>query len=125
MSRTLSLQIHQRRMGPVVILDLYGEIAVGSGGTALCDSICYLLEEGRKKLLLNLAGVTFVDSFGVAELVRAHEMSERVCGELKIVNLDERVRSLLQVTKLTAVFEDFEGERDAVVSFARAKIHAA
>jgi anti-sigma B factor antagonist len=125
MSRIPSLQIRQRRMGPVVILDLVGEIALGSGGTTLCDSVCNLLEGGSKKLLLNLTGVTFVDSFGVAELVRAHAMSEGVCGELKIVNPAGRVRSLLQMTQLTTIFENFEDERTAVVSFARAKVHAA
>jgi anti-sigma B factor antagonist len=124
MSRTLSLQIRYRRVGPVIILDLDGEIALGSGGTELCDSVCGLLEGGSKKLVLNLASVTYVDSFGVAELVRAHAMSERGGGELKIVNLAGTIRSLLELTKLVSVFETFDGERAAVVSFARTRVHA-
>jgi anti-sigma B factor antagonist len=124
MSRTLSLQIRYRRMGHVIILDLDGEIALGSGGTVLCDSVCRLLEGGSKKLVLNLAGVSYVDSFGVAELVRAHSICERVCGELKLVNLAGSVQDLLELTKLVSVFETFDGERAAVVSFARARVHA-
>jgi anti-sigma B factor antagonist len=123
MSRILNLQIRQRRVGPVVILDLDGEITLGYRGTALVDGISNLLEDGSKKLLLNLEGVTYVDSFGVSELVRAHAMSERAGGELKLVNLTNRVQSILQMTNLVTIFELFDGERDAIVSFARASVH--
>ena len=121
MSRVLHLQVRQRRVGPVVILDLDGEITLGTGSTELLDSICDLLDGGSKKILLNLQGVGYMDSFGLAELVSAHAMTERFCGALKLVNLASRVQSLLQMTELVTIFETFDGERDAVLSFARTR----
>jgi anti-sigma B factor antagonist len=118
-SRTSHLQIRQRRVGPVVILDLDGEIAIGTGSTELREHISSLLARGSKKILINLRSVDYIDSFGLAELVRVHEMTERYWGEIKLVNLSSRVQSFVQLTGLVTVFEMFDGERDAIISFAR------
>lgn len=112
------LQIRRRSTGPVTILSLEGRIALGDGSSTLRAAVGDLVDAGSKKILLDLAGVTFLDSSGLGELVSAYARVQRFGGELKLVNLVPRVYGLLEMTKLVTVFETFASEPDALRSFA-------
>ncbi len=113
----MQLEISERRIGEVVILDLVGRITIGDGSLHLHDAVGRLLDEGRNRLVLNLAGVTYVDSSGIGELVSRHTTTRNTGGRLKLLNLPKKVRDLLQITKLLAIFETFDDEASAIASF--------
>ena len=112
-----TLNIATRRVGPVVVLDLQGQIRLGETNINLHRAIRELVDAGEKKVLLNLAGVTHVDSSGLGELVAGFTTLERADGEMKLMNLTERVIDLMTMTKLYTVFDVFEDEKTAVASF--------
>ena len=111
------MQIEERVVGNVTILDLKGKITLGEGDEALKDKINSLLHQDRKKLLLNLAEVPYIDSAGLGEVVRTYTTVSRQGGQLKLVNLTKRITDLLSITKLLTVFETFDVEQDALESF--------
>ena len=80
-------------------------------------SINSLIGQGRKKLLLNLEAVPYIDSAGLGEVVRAYTTVSRQGGKLKLLNLTKRIEDLLTITKLITVFEVFESEEEAVKSY--------
>lgn len=105
----------------MVILQLEGRITLGDGSNSLRALVADLLDSGTKKILLDLEGVTHVDSSGLGELVSAFAKTRRFGGELKLINLVPRVYGLLEMTKLVTVFETYVSEPDALRSFAAAK----
>ena len=111
------MQIEQRAVGSVVILDLKGKITLGEGDEALKDKINSLILQGHKKMLLNLADVPYIDSAGLGEIVRTYTTVSRQGGQLKLVNLTKRITDLLMITKLLTVFETFDSEQEALKSF--------
>jgi len=111
------MQIEERIVGNVTILDLKGKITLGEGDEALKDKINSLLHQDRKKLLLNLADVPYIDSAGLGEIVRTYTTVSRQGGQLKLVNLTKRITDLLSITKLLTVFETFDVEQDALNSY--------
>lgn len=112
-----TLNITTRRSGPVVILDLEGQIRLGETNINLHKSVHELVDGGEKKVLLNLARVTGIDSSGLGSLVAGHATLEKNGGEMKLLNLNDRVTELMMITKLLTVFEVFEKEDLAVASF--------
>ena len=112
----MALRIDQRDKGSVTILDLTGKLA-GDASDTLAETIGNHLKVGRTQLVLNLARVTFVDSGALAELLslRSRVMGEG--GQLKLLNLNERISDLLVTTKLEMVFETFESDQEATESF--------
>ena len=117
------MHIDQRGAGDVVILDLKGKVTLGEGDELLKDKVNSLLLQGHKKIILNLAGVPYIDSAGLGEIVRTYTTVSRQGGSLKLLNLTKRITDLLSITKLLTVFETFESESDAVRSFvASAKV---
>jgi anti-sigma B factor antagonist len=117
------MQIEERTVGDVVVLDLKGRITLGDGDELLKDKVNSLVNQGRKKILLNLAGVPYVDSAGLGEIVRTYTTVSRQGGSLKLLNLTKRITDLLSITKLLTVFETFDSENEAVQSFsASAKV---
>jgi len=117
------MQIEQRAVGSVMILDLKGKITLGEGDEALKDKINSLILQGHKKMLLNFGDVPYIDSAGLGEVVRTYTTVSRQGGSLKLLNLTKRITDLLSITKLLTVFETFESENDAVRSFsASAKV---
>ena len=108
-----------RQVDGVTIVDLSGRITLGEGSVVLRDTIRDLLSKGSKKLLLNLAEVTYIDSSGIGELVSAFTTVRNQGGELKLLNLTKKVHDLLQITKLYTVFDVKDDEASAVVSFAK------
>ena len=112
------MQIEERVVGDVTILDLKGKITLGDGDEALKAKINALTSQSRRKILLNLAGVPYIDSAGLGEVVRTYTTVSRQGGQLKLVNLTKRITDLLSITKLLTVFETFDTEDEALKSFA-------
>ncbi len=111
------LNISERLAGDVTILDLSGKITIGEGSVALRTAIRRMLEEGKKKILLNLAGVGYVDSSGIGELVSSYTAINKDGGQLKLLNLTQKIQDLLTITKLLTVFDVYESESEALNSF--------
>ena len=111
------LNIKERQAGDVTILDMDGKITIGDGNVALRSAIRRLIEEGKKKILLNLGGVGYVDSSGIGELVSSYTTIQREGGQLKLLNLTQKIHDLLGITKLLTVFDFYDRESDALNSF--------
>jgi anti-sigma B factor antagonist len=111
------MQIDERTIGDVVVLDVKGRVQLGEGDEMLKDKVNSLLNQGRKKIVLNLAEVPYIDSAGLGEVVRTYTTVSRQGGQLKLVNLTKRITDLLSITKLLTVFETFETEPDALKSY--------
>ncbi len=111
------MQIHQRTIGDVTIIDLQGKITLGEGDELLRDKVNSLIQQGHKTLVLNLAEVPYIDSAGLGEIVRTYTTVSREGGALKLLNLTKRIKDLLAITKLLTIFETFDTEADAVKSF--------
>jgi anti-sigma B factor antagonist len=111
------MQIEERVVGSVTILDLKGKITLGEGDEALKDKVNSLALQQRKQILLNLGGVPYIDSAGLGEVVRTYTTISRQGGQLKLVNLTKRITDLLMITKLLTVFETFDSEAEALASF--------
>ena len=109
-----------RIVGSVTIVDVYGRIVLGEGSNGLRDLIRNLIQGGNKKILLNLRDVDYIDSSGLGELVKALTSMRSKGGELKLLNLTKRVRALLQITKLSTVFDVADDEAISVNSFSPA-----
>ena len=117
------MQITERSVGDVMVLDIKGKITLGEGDEQLKDKVNSLVNQGQRKMVLNLAGVPYLDSAGLGEVVRAYTTVSRQGGNLKLLNLTKRITDLLSITKLLTVFETFDSENDAVQSFsASAKV---
>jgi anti-sigma B factor antagonist len=111
------LNIKERQAGDVTILDMDGKITIGDGNVALRSAIRRLIEEGKKKILLNLGGVSYVDSSGIGELVSSYTTIQREGGQLKLLNLTQKIQDLLGITKLLTVFDTYDEESKALNSF--------
>jgi len=111
------MKIVERQVKDVVILDLHGKILIGEGDEALRNAVARLVQTGKKKILLNLAEVPYVDSAGLGEIVRCYTTVSRESGRLKLVNLTKKIQDLLAITKLLTVFETYDSEEQAVSSF--------
>ena len=117
------MEIVERTVSDVTVLDLKGKMTLGEGDELLKDKINSLLAAGKKKLLLNMEAVPYIDSAGLGEIVRTYTTVSRQGGSLKLLNLTKRITDLLSITKLLTVFETFESENEAVRSFsASAKV---
>ncbi len=115
-----------RQTGDVTILDLSGRlslaeaVAFGPGsGVVLGETVRELAKKGQKKILLNLVGVTYVDSSGIGQLVGALTTVRNHGGDLKLLNLTSHVRELLKTTKLDTIFDVKDDEATAIQSFAK------
>jgi len=111
------MQIEERALGEVMILDVKGKLTIGDGDELLKDKINSLIQQGRKKLILNLEGVPYVDSAGLGEIVRTYTTVSRQGGNLKLLNLTKRITDLLMITKLLTVFDTYDSEEEALNSF--------
>jgi anti-sigma B factor antagonist len=112
------MQIEQRQAGDVTIVGLSGDITLNKGGDVLLkDKINSLLQQGSKKLLLDLGGVSYVDSSGLGQLVQVYTTTTNNGGTLKLLNVSKRLSDLLVVTKLVTVFDSYDDEKEALASF--------
>jgi len=111
------MEIVERTVSDVTVLDLKGKMTLGEGDELLKDKINSLLASGKKKLLLNLEAVPYIDSAGLAEVVRTYTTVSRQGGSLKLINLTKRIEDLLSITKLLTVFDTFDSEAEAISSY--------
>jgi anti-sigma B factor antagonist len=120
----MKMTMSNRQVGPVTVVDISGRIELGGESAALRDSIRDLLTAGHKQILLNLANVHYMDSTGLGTLVSAFTSVRKQAGELKLVNLTDKVTDLMQITKLYTVFDIANDEATAVKSFGNSTVAA-
>jgi len=111
------MEIEERVVNSVTILDLKGKLILGEGDELLRDKVNSLVHQGRKNILLNLEGVPYIDSAGLGEVVRTYTTVSRQGGRLKLLHLTKRIQDLLSITKLLTVFETYDSEPEALKSF--------
>jgi anti-sigma B factor antagonist len=111
------LEVSERQAGDVTILDMNGSVRMGEGAISLRNSIRGLVDAGKKKILLNLGGVKNIDSSGIGELIANYTTVSRDGGQLKLLNLTDKIQNLLVITKLLTVFDSFDNEAEALNSF--------
>jgi len=109
--------LNTRQVGNVSVIDVAGRITLGEGSAALRETLRDMVSKNQNKILLNLADVSYIDSSGIGELVSGFTTVTNTGGQLKLLNLNKRVKDLLQITKLYTVFEVKEDEADAIRSF--------
>lgn len=114
----MSVKLTTRQVGDVTVIDAVGRITLGEGSSTFRDTLRDMVSKGQKKVLLNLADVSYIDSSGIGELVSGFTTVTNQGGRLKLLNLTKRVKDLLQITKLYTVFEVYDDEAEAVRSFA-------
>lgn len=119
------ITIEERVVRGVTILDIAGKIAIGESNRQLHDSIKRLVAEGKNQIVVDLAKVSHIDSSGLGELVGGYTTLKAANGALKLVNVNDRVTSLMTITKLYTVFDIFDNEADAVSSFDEPAVAAA
>ncbi len=111
----MSIDVQQR--AGFTILNVSGKVTIGAGDVALRDAVHGALDAGANKMLINLGGVSTMDSSGIGELVSAYTTVTNRGGQLKLVNLPAKVQDILQITQLITVFEVFDTEDEAMASF--------
>jgi anti-sigma B factor antagonist len=111
------ITITERQAGDVTILDLEGKVTIGEGSVALRTTIRRLLGEGKNKIMLNLAGVGYIDSSGIGELVSSFTAVKKEGGTLKLLKLTQKIQDLLAITKLLTVFDVYDDEGVALSSY--------
>jgi anti-sigma B factor antagonist len=111
------MTIQERSVGSVMVLDCDGKLVLGDGDALLKDKIHSLVFQGRKNIVLNLGGVSYVDSSGLGALVASSLTAKNNGGQIKLVNLTKRLHDLLVISKLVNVFENYDNEPEALRSF--------
>jgi anti-sigma B factor antagonist len=112
------MQIEERTVGDVTVVRLNGQITLNEGSDVLLrDKIRSLLQQGQRRIVIDLGEVTYVDSAGLGQLVQVYATTRKSGGELKLVNLTKRLHDLLVITRLVTVFESFDTEAEALASF--------
>jgi len=111
------MDIKERVVGGVSVLDLSGKIVLGEGDGQIRDRIKDLLADGQRKILLNLGEVNYIDSAGLGALISSYTTTKRQGGHLKLVSLTKRIQDLLAITKLITVFDTYDNEAEALASF--------
>ena len=113
----MALKITERVVDGVTVLALEGRIVLGEESNALREKVKSLLAAGQKKIVLNMADVTYIDSSGLGTLVALHTSAKSQGASMKISNLGSKFQEILQVTKLVTVFDTYATEAAAVASF--------
>ena len=114
----MSLTVGHREVDGVTIIDLGGRITLGDESSGkLRKTVQDVLAQGNKKILLNLAETSYIDSSGLGELVSTYTTASNQGAKVKLLNVQKKVQDLLQITKLYTVFDTFENEADGILSF--------
>jgi anti-sigma B factor antagonist len=112
------MDIKERVVEGVSVLDMGGKIVLGEGDLQIKERIRDLLADGQRRILLNLGDVSYIDSAGLGALISSYTTVKRENGQLKLVNLTKRIQDLLAITKLITVFDTYDSEKEALASFA-------
>jgi anti-sigma B factor antagonist len=113
----VALKMTNREVDGVSVVALDGRIVLGEESNALREKVKSMLAEGRKKIVLNMDNITFIDSAGLGTLVAAHHSAKGQGASLRLCHLGSKFQEVLQITKLLTVFEVFNTEAEAVASF--------
>jgi len=113
----MSFKAASREFGAITVIDLEGRITLGEGSGALHALVRETLDKGVRKIVVNLAGVNYIDSSGLGELVSLYRAVKQSGGELKLLSVSRKVSDLLQVTKLYTVFDIHNDEASVLASF--------
>jgi anti-sigma B factor antagonist len=112
------MHLEERTVGEVTIVKVTGDITLSSGGDVMLkDKVQSLLQQGKKKLLLDLGSVAYVDSGGLGQLVQCSVTATKNGGKLKLLSMTKRLNDLLVLTKLATIFDSHDDEAAAVASF--------
>lgn len=112
------MDIQQKVSGDVAVITVNGDITLNAGGDVLLkDKVQSLLQQGHKKIVIDLGGVSYVDSAGLGQLVQIHATTKNNGGALRLANVTKRLKDLLVVTKLVTVFDTYNSEQEALDSF--------
>jgi anti-sigma B factor antagonist len=111
------MKIETRIIGDITLLDCSGKITLGEGTMTVRNTVRDILKSDGKKIILNLADVNYIDSSGIGELVSTYTTVTSSGGQLKLLNLTKKIQELLAITKLLTVFQVFENEQSALISF--------
>ena len=106
-----------RHAGSVAIIDLAGRITLNEGAGSIRNAVKGAMEDGHQNILLNMSGVTYIDSSGLGEMSSAYITVSRLGGKLKLLNPQAKVHGMLEVTRLYTIFVAFADEGAAVASF--------
>lgn len=113
-----SLQVKERQIGDVLVLDLSGLLVLDDGDVVFRDAVNDLLARGQLRMIVNLADVTYIDSAGIGMLISRYLGVKRQGGDMKLANLTSRSHRVMTITHLLTVFDAFDSVEDAVRSFA-------
>ena len=113
----MTAKLTSRQVGEVTIIDLSGRITLGEGSSMLRDELRNLVGTNRRKILINLADVSYIDTSGIGQLVAGFTTVSNQGGHLKLLNLTKKVKDVLQITKICTIFETFDDEKQALVTF--------
>jgi anti-sigma B factor antagonist len=113
----MSLKMDTREVNGIIIIDLSGQVTLGEATAAVRAEVRDQTGQGFRKILMNLANVTYIDSAGLGELTASYTSVKNHGGELKLLNLTKRVHDLMQITKLYTVFDVYDDEKKAIASF--------
>jgi anti-sigma B factor antagonist len=113
----MSLKLNSREVKDIVIIDVSGRLMMGESVSQIRDEIHDQSGQGARKILLNLAEVTYIDSAGLGELTASYTSMKNRGGQLKLLSLTKRVHDLMQITKLYTVFDVYDDEKTALASF--------
>jgi anti-sigma B factor antagonist len=113
----MDITITERPLERVTVLDLVGRLTIDRGAQLLKDKINSLIAQDRTLIVLNLKDVPYIDSGGLGQLVASFGTVMRAKGALKLMNVSSRNHDLLSITRLVTVFESFDSEAEAVLSF--------
>ena len=111
------MEMKERTVGAITILDLVGKLTAGESAQRLKDKAESLVFQARKEIIVNLAGVPYIDSGGLGQLVSCYTTVSRAGGRLTLINLNAKNSDLLSITKLVSVFETFDSEAGAIASY--------
>ena len=113
------MQISERQVGDVTVLDLSGKLTLTDSAGRLKDKVNSLIFQGNKKVILNLGELSYMDSSGLGEIVACHTTVSRGGGQIKLANIGGRIKDLLVMTKLLTVFDCYDTEQEALASLAQ------
>jgi anti-sigma B factor antagonist len=113
----MSVELTNRQVGDVTVIDAKGRITLGEGSSDFRDTIKELVAKGQKNVLVNLAQITYIDSSGIGEMVSGYTTVANAGGKLKLLSLTKRIQDLLQITKLYTVFDVYDDEAAGLASF--------
>ena len=116
------MTIRERQIGDVTLFDVEGRVTIQDGADAFRDALQGHIQSGDRKIVINLQNVPYLDTTGLAEIVRAYTSITRRGGALKLIHLSPHVHHVLKITKLLTVFDTYDDEAAAMKSFSQATV---